>query len=93
MKNTYVDGEKLARNGRKTAIYFAASFFFIIEGFYFRICDYTIEASYKKEQIFHVESYNVLLFWWVKIKMHVSYNEWSLEFILKFPFAVFKYST
>ena len=24
---------------------------------------YTIEASYKKGQIFHVESYNVLLFW------------------------------
>ena len=26
MKDTYVDGEKLARNGRKTAIYFEASF-------------------------------------------------------------------
>ena len=36
---------------------------------------YTIEASYKKGQIFHVESYNVLLFCGVKIKMHVSYNE------------------
>ena len=40
---------------------------------------YTIEASYKKGQIFHVEPYNVLLFGWVKIQMHVSYNEWSLE--------------
>ena len=39
---------------------------------------YTIEASYKKGQIFHVESYNLLLFGRVKIKMHVSYNEWSL---------------
>ena len=29
---------------------------------------YTIEASNKKEQIFHVESYNVLLFWRVKIQ-------------------------
>jgi hypothetical protein len=29
---------------------------------------YTIEASYKKGQIFHVESYNVLLFWGVKIQ-------------------------
>ena len=28
---------------------------------------YTIEASYKKGQIFHVESYNVLLFGGVKI--------------------------
>ena len=36
---------------------------------------YTIEASYKKGQIFHVESYNVLLFCEVKIKMHVTYNE------------------
>ena len=26
MKDTYVDGEKLARNGRKKATYFAASF-------------------------------------------------------------------
>ena len=26
MKDTYVDGEKLARNGRKTATYYAASF-------------------------------------------------------------------
>ena len=29
---------------------------------------YTIEASYKKGQIFHVESYNGLLFGWVKIQ-------------------------
>ena len=29
---------------------------------------YNIEASYKKGQIFHVESYNVLLFWGVKIQ-------------------------
>ena len=29
---------------------------------------YIIEASYKKGQIFHVESYNVLLFWGVKIQ-------------------------
>ena len=42
---------------------------------------YTIEASYKKGQIFHDESYNVLLFERVKIKMHVSYNEWSLVLI------------
>ena len=39
---------------------------------------YTIEASYKKGQIFYVESYNVLLFGGVKFKMHVSHNEWSL---------------
>ena len=26
MKDTYVDGEKLARNGRKTASYYSASF-------------------------------------------------------------------
>ena len=26
MKDTYVDGEKLVRNGRKTATYFVASF-------------------------------------------------------------------
>ena len=26
MKDTYVDGEKLARNGKKTATYYAASF-------------------------------------------------------------------
>ena len=32
---------------------------------------YTIEASYKEGQIFHVESYNVLHFCEVKIKMHV----------------------
>ena len=35
---------------------------------------YTIE----KGQIFHVESYNVLLFCEVKIKMYVTYNEWIL---------------
>ena len=39
---------------------------------------YTIEASYKKGQIFYVEVYNVLLFCEVKIKMHVTYNEWIL---------------
>ena len=39
---------------------------------------YTIEASYKKGQIFHVEAYNVLLFGEVKIEMHVTYNEWIL---------------
>ena len=39
---------------------------------------YTIEALYKKGQIFHVESYNVLLFYEVKIKMNVTYNEWIL---------------
>ena len=39
---------------------------------------YTIEASYKKGQIFYVEVYNVLLFCEVKIEMHVTYNEWSL---------------
>jgi len=39
---------------------------------------YTIEASYKKGQIFHVESYNVLLFCEVKIEMPVTYNEWIL---------------
>ena len=44
---------------------------------------YTIEASYKKGQIFHDESYNVLLFGRVKIKMHVSYNEWILELIFE----------
>ena len=37
---------------------------------------YTIEASYKKWQIFNVEVYNVLLFCEVTIKMHVTYNEW-----------------
>ena len=36
---------------------------------------YTIEASYKKGQIFYVELYNVLLFCEVKIKMQVTYNE------------------
>ena len=40
---------------------------------------YTIEASYKKGQIFHVEYYNVLLFCEVKIEMPVTYNEWILE--------------
>ena len=39
---------------------------------------YTIEASYKKGQIFDVESYNVLLFCEVKIKIHDNYNEWIL---------------
>ena len=39
---------------------------------------YTIEASYKKGQIFYVEVYNVLLFCEVKIKMNVTYNEWIL---------------
>ena len=39
---------------------------------------YTIEASYKKGQIFHVEYYNVLLFCEVKIEMPVTYNEWIL---------------
>ena len=39
---------------------------------------YTIEASYKKGQIFYVEPYNVLLFGEVKIEMHVTYNEWIL---------------
>ena len=39
---------------------------------------YTIEASYKKGQIFYVEVYNVLLFCEVKIKMDVTYNEWIL---------------
>ena len=40
---------------------------------------YTIEASYKEGQIFHVESCNVLHFCEVKIKMHVTYNEWILN--------------
>ena len=39
---------------------------------------YTIEASYTMGLIFHVESYNVLLFCEVKIKMHITYNEWIL---------------
>ena len=39
---------------------------------------HTIEASYKKGQIFHVDSYNALLFCEVKIEMHVTYNEWIL---------------
>ena len=40
---------------------------------------YTIEASYKKSQIFYVEVYNVFLFCEVKIEMHVTYNEWILS--------------
>ena len=48
---------------------------------------YTIEASYKKGQIFHVESYNLLLFGRVKFKMHVSYNEWSLVLIFFLHFS------
>ena len=61
--------------------------------------NYTIEASYKKGQIFHVESYNVLLFGEVKIQIHVTCNEWILEqFFLtvgqnnfgnKIPFLIF----
>ena len=48
---------------------------------------YTIEASYK-EQIFYVEVYNVLLFCEVKIKMHITYNEWILVlFLLFFHFS------
>ena len=39
---------------------------------------YSIEASYKKEQILYVELYNVLLFCEVKIEMHLTYNEWIL---------------
>ena len=39
---------------------------------------YTIEASYKKGQIFHVEYYNELIFCEVKIEMPVPYNEWIL---------------
>ena len=46
---------------------------------------YTIEASYKKGQIFYAEVYNVLLFCEVKIKMHVTYNEWILEGCAIFP--------
>ena len=40
--------------------------------------DSWIEASYEKGLIFHVESYNVLLFCEVKIEMPVTYNEWIL---------------
>ena len=40
---------------------------------------YSIEASYKKEQILYVEFYNVLLFCEVIIEMHVTYNEWILN--------------
>ena len=47
---------------------------------------YNIEASYKKGQIFHVESYNVLLFCEVKIEIPVTYNEWILH--RKFPYFV-----
>ena len=43
----------------------------------------TIEASYKKEQIFYVEVYNVLLFCEVKLKMQVTYYEWILRFFMK----------
>ena len=43
---------------------------------------YTIEASYKKGPIFYVEVYNVLLFCEVKIKMHVTYNEWILRCLI-----------
>jgi hypothetical protein len=50
---------------------------------------YTIETSYKKGQTFHVESYNVLLFWRVKIKMHVSYNERSLLGLAFLVFAIY----
>ena len=50
---------------------------------------YTIEASYNKGQIFHVEYYNVLLFCEVKIEMPVTYNEW----ILVARFAMSKSST
>ena len=42
---------------------------------------YTIEAPYKKSQIFYDEVYNVLLFSDVKIEMHVTYNEWILPCI------------
>ena len=44
---------------------------------------YSIEASYKKEQILYVELYNVLLFCEVKIEMPVTYNEWILIHFLK----------
>ena len=40
---------------------------------------YTTKASYKKGQIFYAELYIVLLFCEVKIKMHVTYNEWILH--------------
>ena len=40
---------------------------------------YTIEASYEKGQFFHLESYNVLLFGEVKIKIYVTYNECILQ--------------
>ena len=44
-----------------------------------------IEASYKKGQIFHVESYNVLHFCEVKIEMPVTYNEWILIIATDLP--------
>jgi hypothetical protein len=40
--------------------------------------NYTIEASHKKGQRFYAEVYNVLLFCEVKIRMHVTDNEWIL---------------
>ena len=36
-------------------------------------------SPYNKGQIFHVESYNVLLICEVKIEMPVTYNEWILS--------------
>ena len=52
---------------------------------------YTIEASYIEEQIVHVESY-VLLFCEVKIKMHVTYNEWILVSKLQTAQTLFLFS-
>ena len=46
---------------------------------------YTIEASYQKEPIFHVESYNILLFWGVEMS---TYNVWSLEIRVYISFFV-----
>ena len=54
---------------------------------------YSIEASYKKEQILYVELYNVLLFCEVKIEMHVTYNEWILVFFSKFWFKTYMTKT
>ena len=51
---------------------------------------YSIEASYKKEQILYVELYNVLLFCEVKIEMHVTYNEWILAVNQKISLFVFE---
>ena len=48
---------------------------------------YTIEALYKKGPIFYDEVYNVLLFCEVKIKMHVTYNEWILA-LKRFPLQI-----